>query len=249
MQTGKASLHPLEEKVSISRHPEQRRLYQQVAEQIRHFVRGEGLSPGAKLPGERDLAVRLGVSRPSLREALIALEIEGTVEVRLGSGVYLLPEQPVAPHSGEPMGDSPSDLMQARIAVEGTVALLAAARVTPEAIAQLAETLDSMQDEIAAERSPVAHDRAFHKDIATLCGNAVLVRIVGELFDGRHSPISEKFQDKFGTPQTWRLALSEHRAILSALESKDGLLAQTMMRHHLDSSRQRWIALEPHLTK
>jgi len=66
---------------------DKRRLYQQIADQIRTFIDKGNFAPGARLPPERDLAQQLGVSRPSVREALIALEIEGSVEVRMGAGV------------------------------------------------------------------------------------------------------------------------------------------------------------------
>ena len=68
---------------------EPRRLYRQIAEQIRGLIRSGEFPPGARLPPERDLAKQLGVSRPSVREALIALEVEGLVEVRIGSGIYV----------------------------------------------------------------------------------------------------------------------------------------------------------------
>ena len=97
--------------------PTERRLYQQVADQIRALIRGGDLAVGDRLPGERELALQLGVSRPSLREALIALEIEGIVEVRMGSGVYVLPApQGRRLHGTSAVGESPLVLMGARIA-------------------------------------------------------------------------------------------------------------------------------------
>ena len=69
---------------------EPRRLYRQIADQIRGLIRSGEFAAGARLPPERDLAKQLGVSRPSVREALIALEVEGLVEVRIGSGIYVL---------------------------------------------------------------------------------------------------------------------------------------------------------------
>jgi GntR family transcriptional repressor for pyruvate dehydrogenase complex len=68
---------------------ETKRLYQHIADQIRSLIQSGGFAPGTRLPPERDLAQQLGVSRPSLREALIALEIAGSVEIRQGSGVYV----------------------------------------------------------------------------------------------------------------------------------------------------------------
>lgn len=67
-----------------------KRLYQQIADQVRHLIQSGPYPAGSRLPPERELAQTLGVSRPSLREALIALEIDGTIEIRMGSGIYVL---------------------------------------------------------------------------------------------------------------------------------------------------------------
>lgn len=217
-----------------------RRLYQQVADQIRGLIRAGPFPPGSRLPSERELAAQLGVSRPSLREALIALEIDGSVEIRMGSGVYVCAPPEGAEGPTGALGESPSELMRARSAVEGTVAMLAAARMTPEALRHLRQALDAMRGEIDAGRKPLEQDRLFHLTIAAQTGNAVLTRIVRELFDDRHSPISARMRVRFETPDTWRVALAEHEAILEALASADPLLAQSAMRMHLEASRERW---------
>src|SRR5512138_3666279 len=113
---------------------ENRRLYRQIADQIADLIERGEYAPGSRLPPERDLAQQLGVSRPSVREALIALEVEGSVEVRMGAGVYVCAPLEQAPHATAAMGESPTELMQARAALEGTVAMLACARVTEEAL-------------------------------------------------------------------------------------------------------------------
>ncbi|WP_062113157.1 FadR/GntR family transcriptional regulator [Aureimonas sp. AU40] len=217
-----------------------RRLYQQVADQIRALIRAGQFPPGSRLPAERELAVQLGVSRPSLREALIALEIDGSVEIRMGSGVYVCAPGEEAYAPTRPLGESPSELMRARAAIESTVAQLAAARMTPDTLAQLRQALNAMGAEIDAGRKPLEQDRLFHLTIAAQTGNAVLTRIVRELFDDRHSPISAQMRVRFETPETWRVALAEHEAILEALGSGDPILAQAAMRMHLEASRERW---------
>src|SRR6187431_3237315 len=105
------------------------RLYRQIAEQLRSLIQSGEFPPGSRLPSERELAEQLGVSRPSVREALIALEIEGKVEVRVGSGVFVTQGKHarLSLASGMPQGEGPFELLQARITVEGEVALLAAA--------------------------------------------------------------------------------------------------------------------------
>ena len=220
---------------------EPRRLYQQIADQIRGLIHGGQFGPGARLPAERDLAHQLGVSRPSLREALIALEIDGSVEIRSGSGVYVCTPAARATSMIRSMGESPSELMQARAAIEGTVAALACIRMTPEGLAPLHAMIQAMRADITDGRDPLEQDRQFHLAIAGLSGNSVLARIVRDLFDGRHSPISTQLSVRFDSREGWHTALLEHEAIYAALEAADPLMAQAAMRVHLDASKKRWL--------
>ncbi|RXT57120.1 GntR family transcriptional regulator [Bosea sp. Tri-44] len=224
--------------------PAERRLYQQVADQIRTLIQSGAFACGDRLPAERELALQLGVSRPSLREALIALEIEGAVEIRMGSGIYVVSAAKTRSRFTA-IGESPVELMQARAVVEGAVTLLAAPQITPEVLASLRRTLEGMRAEIEEGRTPTDHDREFHMTIAEQSGNHVLARIVGDLFDERHSPISSQFRSRFETRETWRLAVAEHEAILGALEARDALLAQAMMHAHLEQSKRRWLESDP----
>jgi GntR family transcriptional repressor for pyruvate dehydrogenase complex len=221
--------------------PSERRLYQLVADRLRTLIQSGDFGVGDRLPAERDLALQLGVSRPSLREALIALEIEGAVEVRMGSGIYVLSvTEQRSPPIGS-IGESPVELMQARAVVEGAVTLLAASRMTSEVLASLRKSVDAMRRMIAEGTKPLDHDREFHLTIAKQAGNGVLHRLVRDLFDERHSPLSAKFCHRFEAANGWDLALAEHEAILSALEADDPLLAQAMMHAHLAQSRLRWL--------
>jgi DNA-binding FadR family transcriptional regulator len=218
-----------------------RRLYQQVADQIRAIIRSDRLSPGARLPSERDLAVRLGVSRPSLREALIALEIDGLVEIRMGSGVYVI-AQPDAPgHGTSALGESPSELVQARAMLESAAITLAAAQITPEGLARVRECLDAMREGALRGRSLVDNDRRFHIAIAEATGNSVLARLVGELFDSRHSPLLSRMSARTENSRAWKAAFVEHEAIYHALEARDPARASAAMLHHLHASHARWI--------
>jgi GntR family transcriptional repressor for pyruvate dehydrogenase complex len=221
---------------------ESRRLYQQIADQIREMIDRGGFEAGTKLPAERDLALQLGVSRPSLREAMIALDVEGRVEVRSGSGVYVSTAKPgPAPGRTAAMGESPSQLMEARSIIEGEVVTLACARMSPESLEQLREILGQMEAAIERRRARVDLDRQFHLTLAEASGNAVLSRLVGELFDERHSPISSKISSRFESIRTWKTALKEHEAILKALQARDPIAAQAAMRAHLKASAMRWV--------
>jgi GntR family transcriptional repressor for pyruvate dehydrogenase complex len=221
---------------------ESRRLYQQIADQIRELITRGGFEAGTRLPPERDLAQQLGVSRPSLREALIALDVEGRVEVRSGSGVFVSDSRAEpAPRKTEAIGESPSQLMEARSVIEGEIAVLACARVTEEHLARLRKVLKGMEAEIGQRRARVDLDREFHLTLAEMTGNSVLARLVGELFDERHSPISAKISSRFESTRTWKAALKEHEAILRAIEERDPIAAQAAMRAHLKASSQRWV--------
>lgn len=220
---------------------EPRRLYQQVADKIRDLVSTGEFPHGSRLPAERELAQRLGVSRPSLREALVALEIDGSVEIRMGSGIYISSEQRSTATETRLLGESPSELMQARAAIEGTVILLATARMTTATLEDLHRLVESMRTEVQAGRKPLEQDRQFHLTIAAQSGNAVLRHIIGDLFDERHSPLSAQLREKFENAGTWTTALEEHEAILAALEARDPLLAQSAMHAHLEGSRRRWV--------
>jgi GntR family transcriptional repressor for pyruvate dehydrogenase complex len=221
---------------------ESRRLYQQIADQIRDLIENGRFEVGSRLPPERDLAQRLGVSRPSLREALIALDVEGRVEVRSGSGVYVS-HAPVdkPPRKTAALGESPSQLMEARSVIEGEVVVLACARITDELLKRLRELFKGMETELARRRTPLDLDKQFHLTLAEMTGNAVLARLVGDLFDERHSPISTKIRSRFESARTWKAALKEHEAILRAIEARDPIAAQAAMRAHLKASAQRWV--------
>lgn len=221
---------------------ESRRLYQQIADQIRELIDRGGFEAGTRLPPERDLAQQLGVSRPSLREALIALDVEGRVEVRSGSGVYVS-DAKAGPASTPTaaMGESPSQLMEARSIIEGEVVILACARATSELLSRLREVLKGMEAAVDRPRARVDLDRQFHLLLAEMSGNALLHRLIGELFDERHSPITAKISSRFESTRTWKTALREHEAIVRAVEERDPIAAQAAMRAHLKASALRWV--------
>jgi GntR family transcriptional regulator, transcriptional repressor for pyruvate dehydrogenase complex len=217
-----------------------RRLYQQTADRVRLLIAKGDYQPGARLPAERELAQQLGVSRPSLREALIALEIDGTIEIRMGSGIYVLNTAKPS-GNGRSLGESPSELMQARAVIESAINVQAAASMTSETLAALRAILAAMADDIANGRKPIEQDRAFHITIAESAGNTLLAEIVTNLFDERHSPLSAGIRGHFETTDSWTAALVEHHAVLAALEARDPLAAQAAMHSHLAASGRRWL--------
>jgi len=226
---------------ATSKPADTRRLYQQVADRIRAVIHEGQFGVGSRLPPERELALQLGVSRPSLREALIALEIDGRVEIRMGSGVYVCAPPAAVERSTPALGESPTELMQVRAVLEGGVITQAAARVTRASLERLKACLEAMRQDIRRGHPPVDADRRFHVAIAEMTGNSMLARMVGELFDGRFSPISSRMSRRAENAATWEAALYEHEAICQALERRDPQDAAAAMHYHLKASGERWL--------
>lgn len=224
---------------------EPQRLYRQIAEQVRSLISGGEFTPGSRLPAERDLARQLGVSRPSVREALIALEVEGVVDVRTGSGIYVMqpgsrPNGGAAEHDQGEWG--PLELMRARELVEGEVAALAARNAKKAQIVAMAGALAQMQDEAAAGTVPRAGDRAFHNTVAEACGNEVLRDTVHGYWQARSGALSERLGDHFENPASWQAALVEHAAVLDAIRARDAIAARVAMQSHLKKAYTRYSA-------
>jgi GntR family transcriptional repressor for pyruvate dehydrogenase complex len=222
---------------------EPRRLYRQIADQLRHLVEKGEYAVGTRLPAERELALRLGVSRPSVREALIALEVEGIVEVRMGSGIYVLPHDPKRLRRVD--GEGPLEIIRARQMIEGELAAHAARHMKKAQVAGLRNALALMQQEVDAGRLPTRGDRLFHERIAEASENSVLQRVIGELFDERHKPLYAQLGNHFETVHSWTVAIAEHQSIVDAIASHSPDAARTAMATHLARSHDRFTAKWP----
>ncbi|KQT14399.1 FadR/GntR family transcriptional regulator [Ramlibacter sp. Leaf400] len=224
---------------------ESQRLYRQIAEQLRGLI-AQGEFEGGRLPAERDLARQLGVSRPSVREALIALEVEGWVEVRVGSGIYVRPQNGVARVNGNgahgPAEWGPLELMRARELVEGEVAALAARHARKGQIAAMASALARMREQAESGVVPREGDEAFHVAVADACGNEVLRDTVLGYWQARSGPLFARMSDYFENPASWDAALQEHEGVLDAIRDRDGAAARDAMHHHLQRAYTRYSA-------
>ncbi len=219
----------------------ERRLYQITADRLREHIRKHGIVPGARLPPERDLAQLLGVSRPSLREALIALEIEGSVEIRMGSGIYVCEHLLGVKGKTRTLGESPSELMQARALIEGESVMLACLHGSKADFRYLQGCIDKMREGALKGVPALDDDRKFHQRLAKMSGNSTLVRIITSLFEERYSPLTAHVSEHSETRETWAMAVAEHEAILHAVQTRDLIGAQTAMREHLRRSEARWL--------
>ena len=219
---------------------EPRRLYRQIADQLRALIAQGEYPVGSRLPPERDLSAQLGVSRPSVREALIALEVEGLIEVRMGSGIYVRPGDPKAarPVSAE----GPLEIIRARQMIESELAAHAARHMTKAQVARLRDAIAVMEAQVADGRMPTRGDRLFHVRIAAASDNSVLLRVVGELWDERGNPLFTQLGSHFETVSSWSLAIAEHRAVVDAIASNNPEAAREAMSTHLARSHDRFTA-------
>ena len=220
---------------------EPRRLYRQIADQLRALIDGGEFPPGTRLPAERELAQQLGVSRPSVREALIALEVEGAVEVRMGSGIYVRSRAARAVATAPAVeGEGPLETIRARQVVEGELAAMAARASSPALVAALTEAVDQMEQDIDAGLMPLRGDRLFHLRMAEAAENAPLLRVVTQLFDERNNPLFETLGRHFENATNWRAAVAEHRRVVQAVAAGDAEAARAAMREHLQRSHDRF---------
>jgi DNA-binding FadR family transcriptional regulator len=219
---------------------EPKRLYRQIADQLRTLIAKGEFAVGARLPAERDLAKQLGVSRPSVREALIALEVEGRVEVRTGSGVYVLDRSKRSAAPDEVLGWGPLELIRARRVIEGETAALAATSAKRADRDAIARALDDMREQAARGVMPLDADRAFHIAIVQASGNAVLTETVQGFLDSRSGPLFKRLGGYFETGKSWQSAINEHAAIQAAIVARDPDAARAAMHEHMDRSHQRF---------
>jgi DNA-binding FadR family transcriptional regulator len=220
---------------------ESRRLYLQIADQVRSLIASGEFSPGSRLPAERELAKQFGVSRPSMREALIALEVEGYVDVRPGSGIVV-----TTPNSGaqDCSGDEgPLEVLRVRSLIEGAIAEEAAGQIEQKDLAALEKILLMMQAETTAPGRLVA-DRQFHLYIAAKLESKLLQSLITGLLDQCERPWARQFAIHFDNTDTWAAVLAEHRDIVAALATRDPEQARGAMRNHLQKAYDRW-TLEP----
>ena len=217
---------------------EPRRLYQAVADQIAGLIRTEEYRVGDRLPTERELVRLLGVSRPVIREAMIALEIAGLVEVRSGSGVYVRGRPSVAQLSGTDAVSSeigPFDIFAARLAVEGEVAAAAAENATAEDLAEMAAAIEEMRVAAQAGRSTKPANQRFHLALAVAAKNPMLLKIIDVIWAEvpKRGPIWAKLDARRHMRPT---RVAEHELILRAIAERNPDHARAAARAHLQAA-------------
>jgi GntR family hexuronate regulon transcriptional repressor len=207
------------------------RLYRELANAMIAEL-AQGTYPvGRRFPAERELAAKFGVSRPTVREAIIALEVQGLVEVRVGSGAYVvrLPGEAEIPG----FNVTAFELTEARLMFEGEAAALAATSATDEEIAQIETLLEAIELENQDPKGNESADRAFHLAIAHATRNAAIYDVVRQLWEQRYtSPEAALLHEKARTANV-KPVVAEHRAVVEALRQRNPAAARAAMRAHL----------------
>lgn len=234
------------------------RIYRQIADQLKMLIARGEFPPGSKLPAERDLASQFQVSRASVREALIALEVIGLVDVRVGNGVIVchapesLPSpEPVMTQAGRDQWAGVDDelniqldftaelppfaLLQTRRLIEPETAALAARHASESELAAIEQAYQ--QNCLDNRQGSATHpgDRLFHIRIAQASGNPAYAFIMGHLLGHRYGTMFRSLQQRY-TPQDMpHRSETEHLAILLALKARDARAARNAMKAHLDA--------------
>lgn len=217
-----------------------RRLSDEVASRVRTLIEEQQLEAGMKLPAERQLAVQLGVSRNSLREALAKLVSEGVLISRRGGGTFVRwqheawSEQNIVQPLKSLMADDPDysfDILEARHAIEASTAWHAAMRATSadkEKIRLCFEATQSEDPDLASQA-----DVRFHLAIAEASHNVVLLQTMRGFFDVLQSSVKQSRQRMYLVPPVFSQLTEQHQAVLDAIVAGDADGARKAMMAHL----------------
>ncbi len=212
------------------------KLYRRVSDGVLRQLAAGDFAVGSRLPSERELAEANAVSRATVREAMVALEMMGVVEMRKGSGIYVVglgtPDTGETPETGETLDVGAFELLEARRSFEAEAAALAAQRIDDEVLDELEALIETMTDPDVAVSEPA--DRDFHIVIAAATGNSAMQAVVTDLWAMRERCTLARTIHQRARGGGEGVRVVEHRAILDALRAHDPDAARTAMRAHLD---------------
>ena len=214
-----------------------RRRYVQVAERLLDAIARGDYPVGSRLPGDREIAAMTQVSRPTAREAILALELVGAVEVRHGAGVYVIDPRLRSAESAAVALGVPQELIEARVSVEPTVARLCAQRAATDDVARLRALVDD-GEAVIRDGGPYSQlsqlGLRFHAQLGQCCGNRVLADIVGHFVQVEDHPLWVLANElALRNPEAQQEQVNEHRAILEAVEEGEADEAARKMSVHL----------------
>ena len=207
------------------------RLYTKVAQQLSLLVHEGTLKPGERFPSERELAEKLGVSRPTIREAMIVMELSGIIEIRTGSGIYVSQQKPKLDAGDKGVG--PFEILATRHIIEAEACALAAQHITPAQIDALKNALSAMAEEEKRIDASEQADWLFHSIIAEASQNSAIYSVVNWLWELRNqSPLSTAFLARL-REEGVHPSLDDHHRIVAALEAHDPAAARQAMQQHI----------------
>jgi DNA-binding FadR family transcriptional regulator len=178
--------------------------------------------------------------------------VEGLVEVRIGSGIYVQATGNTASGKGGGRAGGrtgpddggatagPFELLRARYVIEGETAALAAKSAKKGQVQAIEESLEAMKHELDEDKQPLDSDRMFHMRIAEATGNGALVAVVDMLWEDRTGPLYKQLEHHYDSPGLWHAAMNEHRAVLKAIAAKDAAGARSAMQRHLNQAYKRF---------
>lgn len=226
------------------------RLYQKVGLQLIDRITSGELKVGDRLPPERQIAAQMQVSRAVIRESLIMLELKGLVEIRKGSGVYVINIQneitnDTSDNSNINNDDvGPFELLQARQLLESHVAEFAATQVTKNDISRLRLALDVERKNLEDDCSDYDGDKMFHMAIVESTQNSVLIDMVNDLWKRREdSSMWHQLHSRIENQNYRHGWIKDHEKILTALQKKDPAGARESMWLHLENVKEKLFEL------
>ena len=210
------------------------RLYMKVAEQLRSLIENGFFKVGDRFPSEKELALKLEVSRPTIREAMIALEISGLVDIRSGVGTYVKDRKNKNQNSLVSQGIGPFEILEMRYFLEPEICALAALRIKEEGIEKLKNILKLMEDTSISAESFEKIDNDLHIAIAESCGNEAMEESIKWLWKLRTESIFVNCIQAEIKKQG--LCIEEHRTIVSAIIQRQPDKARAAKQKHLENA-------------
>lgn len=211
------------------------RAYEAIAHELLVLIRGGHYAPGDRLPSERQLAARFGVSRPTVREALGALESRGLIVTRQGSGTFVAGREALVGEPDALSDESPAELMETRLVLEVAVARLAARRAPhdPARLDELRVNVEALERAAAPESYPDDLDREFHATVARLTGNGLLTALLEPMWAAMGQELFTTLAQRGWSADSTARTAVEHRAVYEAVRAGDPELAGFAMERHL----------------
>lgn len=215
-----------------------KKLSEEIVEQIKTLITDGELKPGEKIPSERELASLLGVSRPSVREAIMVLETMGLLESRQGGGTYVrsLTDSTLGPLSAL-LEDNPQlleELLEVRMGLECWSAYLAASRATDKEIKKIGDSVEEMASQAASGGWSSDVDSRFHYAITTATHNTMQLHVLNTIHGLFLATIEVSLTKLYSQPQYIEVLLGQHQAIYHAIADRDSDAARRAMGAHLE---------------